>query len=163
MSGLPAAIGFRPMVVPDEVRYAEISREMIATGDWIVPRLNGCAILKNRSWDTGSTAASMLAFGENPFAVRFPSALAAGLSALMVGCSCDAAPAAAASGIMAPLIFLTCAEVVGTGVFSVLDGMLAMFLTMAMTAFYFACESPRGSWKEGACWHCSAYAAAWRF
>jgi hypothetical protein len=27
----------------------------------------------------------MLTFGENPFAVRFPSAMAAGLSALMVG------------------------------------------------------------------------------
>jgi 4-amino-4-deoxy-L-arabinose transferase len=38
---------------------------------------------------------------------------------------------------------------VGTGVFSVLDGMLAAFLTMAMTAFYFAAQSPRGSLREG--------------
>ena len=141
-------LGFRPMVVPDEVRYGEISREMIATGDWIVPRLNGLRYFEKPVMGYWLNGLSMLAFGETPFAVRFPSAAAAGLSALMIGLLIRRASGSAVSGIMAPLIFLTCFLVVGTGVFSVLDGMLAMFLTMAMTAFYFACEAPRGSWKE---------------
>ncbi|WP_054697317.1 hypothetical protein [Desulfosarcina cetonica] len=59
-------IGFRPMIVPDEVRYAEIPREMIATGDWIVPRLNGLPYFEKPVLGYWLTGLSMLAFGQTP-------------------------------------------------------------------------------------------------
>ena len=34
-------LGARPVGNPDEFRYGEIAREMLASGDWISPRLNG--------------------------------------------------------------------------------------------------------------------------
>src|SRR5262245_57745534 len=34
-------LGTRKLQHPDEGRYAEISREMVVTGDWLTPRLNG--------------------------------------------------------------------------------------------------------------------------
>jgi 4-amino-4-deoxy-L-arabinose transferase-like glycosyltransferase len=34
-------LGARTLVPTDEGRYAEMAREMVATGDWITPRLNG--------------------------------------------------------------------------------------------------------------------------
>ncbi len=33
--------GLRPLGNPDEGRYVEIAREMVTTGDWVTPRLNG--------------------------------------------------------------------------------------------------------------------------
>ena len=32
---------YRKLVRPDEGRYAEIAREMVATGNWVTPRLDG--------------------------------------------------------------------------------------------------------------------------
>ena len=34
-------LGTRPLFVPDEGRYAEIAREMVTTGDYLTPYLNG--------------------------------------------------------------------------------------------------------------------------
>ncbi|MBL9029879.1 MAG: phospholipid carrier-dependent glycosyltransferase [Caedimonas sp.] len=34
-------LGYRPLSVPDEGRYAEIPREMVVRGDYLTPRLNG--------------------------------------------------------------------------------------------------------------------------
>ncbi len=36
-----STIGIRPLANPDEGRYTEIPREMLQSGDWVSPRLNG--------------------------------------------------------------------------------------------------------------------------
>ena len=93
---LPAIIGlyllvfivplqFRPLATADEARYAEIPREMLESGDWIVPHLNGLRYFEKPPLGYWLTALSMKAFGQTNFAVRFPSALCAGLTALLIG------------------------------------------------------------------------------
>ncbi len=143
-------LGVRPMVVPDEVRYAEISREMITSGDWIVPRLNGVRYFEKPILGYWLNSVSMVIFGENAFAIRFPSAMAVGISALMIfllvrrfsgrrsGEQTSGIFTDHSAGILAAAMFLTCFEVFAVGVFSVLDSMLSMFITGAMVSFFLA-------------------------
>ena len=70
-------LGTRGLNEPDEGRYAEIGREMAASGDWLVPHLNGIPHFQKPPMLYWATAASLRIFGPNEWAARLPSALAA--------------------------------------------------------------------------------------
>ncbi len=63
-----------------ETRYAEIAREMVASGDWLMPRLNGIAHLHKPPLTYWLTGASFAAFGPHDWAARLPVALASALT-----------------------------------------------------------------------------------
>jgi len=71
-------LGVRPVMIPDEARYAEIPREMITTGNWVSPHLNGLRYFEKPVLGYWLTGISMQLFGDNAFAMRLPSALSAG-------------------------------------------------------------------------------------
>jgi len=146
-------LGARDLFVPDETRYAEVPREMIATGDWAVPHLNGLRYFEKPALGYWVHAGSQLLFGENNFAVRFPSALSVGLSALLVFFLVQKARTGTGkeeefAPIAATLVFLSCFEVFGVGNTAVLDNLFSFFLTGCITAFYLATEAERGSSRE---------------
>ena len=70
----------RPLWEPDEARYAEIPREMLALGDWLTPRLNHVLYFEKPPLQYWLSAASMRLFGFQPFAARLPLALAAAVT-----------------------------------------------------------------------------------
>lgn len=70
------------LIGPDEPRYAEVPREMVATGDYVSPRLGGCFWFEKPVLQYWMSAAAYHIFGVNEFAARAPSALAASLTAL---------------------------------------------------------------------------------
>lgn len=52
-----ATIQIRPMLDPDEGRYAEIPREMLTTGNWVTPRLDGLKYFEKPALQYWATAA----------------------------------------------------------------------------------------------------------
>ncbi|MBF0154271.1 MAG: glycosyltransferase family 39 protein [Magnetococcales bacterium] len=58
-----AFLGQRDLRDPDEGRYAEIPREMVASGDWITPRLNGFKYFEKPPLDYWGTALAYTLFG----------------------------------------------------------------------------------------------------
>ncbi|HSY09725.1 MAG TPA: glycosyltransferase family 39 protein [Candidatus Dormibacteraeota bacterium] len=83
-------LGSRALNEPDEGRYSEIAREMIETGDWLVPHFWYLPHLDKPPMTYWLVAASMKFFGQNEWAVRLPVALA-GISGVwatfLIGCS----------------------------------------------------------------------------
>ena len=123
----------RPLWEPDEARYAEIPREMLATGDWLTPRLNGVLYFEKPPLQYWLSAISMKLFGLNGAAARLPLALA---SALMLWAAWRLAkrlgareplwgPFMAATGLLAFLV----------GQLLTLDALFSAFLVAALAAF----------------------------
>ncbi len=69
--------GHTPFFEPDESRYAEIPREMLATGDLVAPHLNGFRYYEKPPLHYWAVAASMSLFGEEEWAARLPVKLSA--------------------------------------------------------------------------------------
>jgi 4-amino-4-deoxy-L-arabinose transferase-like glycosyltransferase len=69
---------------PDEGRYAEIPREMLASGDWITPHLNGLAYVEKPPLQYWATALTYQLFGVNEWTARFWTLFAAWLDVALV-------------------------------------------------------------------------------
>lgn len=151
-------LGGRPMLRPDEFRYAEIPREMLATGDWTVPRLSGVRYFEKPALGYQLTALSFRIFGENEFALRLPSALAVGLAALFLYFLVRKVRADARLAAQGALAYLACSIVLGVGTFAVLDSQLSAALTLTVGGFYLAWRAPGKS--ETCFWLLFAGAAA---
>jgi Aminoarabinose transferase C-terminal domain/Dolichyl-phosphate-mannose-protein mannosyltransferase len=78
------ALDERELFHPDEGRYAEIPHEMLASGDWITPHLNGLKYFEKPVLQYWITAAAYLIFGEEEFVARLWPALAGFLTLVLV-------------------------------------------------------------------------------
>lgn len=142
-------LGYRPLLIPDETRYAEIPREMLATGDWVTPHLNGLRYFEKPPLGYWLNATSIALLGENEFAIRFPSTFAAGLTTFIVYLFALQVWANRRIALAAALIHMTCLEVYVVGTLSVLDNFLTLFLTSGIFTFYLAVN---GEQKNTGCW-----------
>jgi len=116
---------------PDETRYAEIPREMLAAGDLVVPRLNGLPYFEKPPLLYWANAASLRVFGETPWAARLPTRLAGTGTALLVLLAARGAGlaggSAAALFLAAPMGFLFSRT-------NLTDGLLTFFFTATLLA-----------------------------
>jgi len=76
-------LGNRPLTAPDEGRYVEIPREMVATGDYLTPHLNGLKYFEKPPLLYWVQAIPIKFFGIQEWAMRLPLALFALLGCLM--------------------------------------------------------------------------------
>ena len=68
-------LGTRHLTIPDEGRYPEIAREMLNSGNWVTPTINGVPFLDKPILYYWIEATSMKLFGVNTWAIRIPGAL----------------------------------------------------------------------------------------
>lgn len=139
---------FRPLMGPDEFRYAEIPREMLETGDFITPRLLGSRYFEKPPMGYWLTAASFRIFGLNAFALRIVPVLGALLSAALLGWWCLKRKLPREAAVDVAFLYLACGMVWILGTFATLDSIFCMWITAALVFFSVALESgsARGKW-----------------
>ena len=124
---------------PDETRYAEIPREMLAAGNLVVPLLNGLPYFEKPPLLYWSNAASFRLFGESPWAARLPTRLAGlGTTALLV--LSVAARRGRREGLVAGVLLLASPIGFLMARTNLTDGMLAFFFTATLLAARAAIE-----------------------
>jgi 4-amino-4-deoxy-L-arabinose transferase-like glycosyltransferase len=124
-------LGTRGLNEPDEGRYAEIGREMVASGDWLVPHLNGIPHFQKPPLLYWATAASIRVFGVNEWGARVPSALAAfGVIALTYWIGLMLFDRS--TGVAAALVLLSSLEFFGCARLLTPDMFMAFWITAAI-------------------------------
>lgn len=125
----------RGLWIPDETRYAEISREMLQNGDWILPRLLGLHYFEKPVAGYWLNNISQLLFGENPFSVRFASAFCAGLTALALFWLARRLFRDTRQAWASALCYLSFLLVYSVGTYSVLDTMVTLWMNLTLVLF----------------------------
>ncbi|HEY7240033.1 MAG TPA: glycosyltransferase family 39 protein, partial [Burkholderiales bacterium] len=145
---------YRGLFQPDEGRYAEISREMLASGDWITPRLNGLKYFEKPPLQYWATAVSFALFGQDEWTARLWTAVTGFLGLLFtVFAGNRAGPAGA--GSIAGLVLASSGAYFLSSQYVTLDMGLTFFMSAALLSFLVAHEG--GQVKRG--WMLLAWSA----
>ena len=135
-----AWLGSYPLMQPDEGRNAEVAREMMASGNYVVPHLNGLPYVDKPALHFAVAAVSLRIFGPNEFGARLPSLVFTLLTALMVAWfgrrvwSTEVGLTAAAMMLASPLAF-------GMSRVVILDAVFATLVVGSLISLYCATEA----------------------
>ena len=144
-----------PLIDRDEPRFAEASREMRQSGDFIIPRVNGAYRFDKPPLIYWCQIASGMVFGESDFSVRFPSALFAAATVVLTAAWARRLYGASV-GFWSGLIFGTCLQLFIHGRAAVADMPMIFFFTGATWA---AWERSQGQ-RSLLLWVCFYFALA---
>lgn len=137
-----ANIQYRLLTEPDEGRYAEIPREMLASGDWVTPRLNDLVYFEKPPLQYWATALSYRLFGVSAWTSRLYTTTL-GFAGILLMYGIGRRLWDPRVGESAALILLGSLMWVVIGHVNVLDMGLTFWLTAAIGCFLIAQSAPR--------------------
>ncbi|MBV6321029.1 glycosyltransferase family 39 protein [Duganella violaceipulchra] len=137
-------LGVRTLVPPDEGRYAEMAREMFATGDWVTTRLNGIKYFEKPPLQTWMNAASFAVFGLGEWQARLWTGLC-GLGGVLLTGYAGNRVFGARAGFYAALALGSSLFWVASGQIDSLDMSLSGMMTVVLCAVMVAQRDGAGA------------------
>jgi 4-amino-4-deoxy-L-arabinose transferase-like glycosyltransferase len=144
-----------PLIDRDEPRFAEASREMRQSGDFIIPRVNGAYRFDKPPLIYWCQSACSMIFGESDFSVRLPSAIFAAATVILTAAWASRLYGSLV-GFWSGLVLGTCLQLFIHGRAAVADMPMIFFFTGATWA---AWERSQGH-RSFALWVCFYFALA---
>jgi len=134
-----------PLVDPDEPTYAQVGKEMAASGEWLTPQYHGMNWFDKPPMFYWLAAVSTHIFGSTDMAPRFPSAIA-GLGLLVLVYLLASYDFGKRVGLIATVVMATCVQQIILARSSVTDMTFVLFLTLGLYAYrrWFDCEKGKG-------------------
>jgi 4-amino-4-deoxy-L-arabinose transferase-like glycosyltransferase len=132
-----ATLAGRPLFNPDEGRYAEIPREMLSGGDWVIPHLNGLDYIEKPPLQFWATASMYRVFGVSEFSARLYTALTALGTVALIGLLA-ARLGGGDTGWRAAAVLSGMIMIVVLGQLVTLDMSLTFYMTASLTGFLLA-------------------------
>lgn len=126
-----AGLNLRPLGEPDEARYAEVAREMFASGNWLAPKLDGFNFFDKPALQYWASALLYNLFGVHEWSARLWVALTGLLAVLAVGWAGKRLYGARTGWIAAVVLGSTLLFVAGAHI-NTMDMGVAAFLTVAI-------------------------------
>ena len=137
---------------PDEARYAEIAREMLSSGNFLVPHLNYVAYIEKPPLLYWLTSLAFHFLGANEFAARLVPALSA-LGGVIATYWFGRRAFDHRRGLLAAAILITSPVYAAMAQVVITDMLLTALLSIAFFSLFL-------QWREGGRWWLAMYAAA---
>jgi len=125
----------------DEPRYAECAREMLISGDWVVPRYLGDLRPHKPPLIYWCQAAAMAVFGQTGGAARLPSAVSIILTAILLAAFVKRA-ADRQLAVWSVLVFCTGGLVLAAAKLAITDATLLLWIAIGQCSLYSIWRKP---------------------
>jgi 4-amino-4-deoxy-L-arabinose transferase-like glycosyltransferase len=151
------ALGVRTLVPPDEGRYAEIGREMFASGDWITTRLNGIKYFEKPPLQAWMNALTFTLFGLGEWQARLWTGVC-GIVGVVMTAWAGRVVFSPRVGLYAGLVLASSLFWLAAGQINSLDMSLAAMMSLSLGSVLIAQRDAAGA-AERRAWMLAAWAA----
>ncbi|MEX5496628.1 lipid IV(A) 4-amino-4-deoxy-L-arabinosyltransferase [Pseudomonas asgharzadehiana] len=155
-------LGLHGLWTPDETRYAQISQEMLQSGNWVAPHFMGIRYFEKPAGGYWLIALGQAVFGQNLFGVRIASALTSGLSVLLAYLIARRLWNDPRKSFACALLYLSFGLIAGQAGYSNLDPQFTLWVNLSLVALWFALDSSTPRSRLGA-WAVLGFACAMGF
>lgn len=138
-------LGSHPLVLPDEGRYSEVAREMLACGDFITPRLNGSLFFHKPILFYWLQTIPMSLFGINPWSLRIVPALF-GVGGIVFQYWTASLLLGRSIGLKSALILGTTPLYFGAAHYADMDLEVAVWLNACLLSLFVGIQQDKKSW-----------------
>jgi 4-amino-4-deoxy-L-arabinose transferase len=148
--------------MPDETRYAQISQEMLLSGNWAAPHFLGLRYFEKPAMGYWFIALGQAVFGHNLFGVRIASALSLGLSAVLAYLIARRLWNSPRKSLTCAVVYLSFGLIISQAGYANLDPQFALWVNLSIVALWYAVDSTRHRARL-ASWACLGFACGMGF